>query len=397
MSEILKKEPSNKSTMLMQTNAFIKEIENFANNIEVSFTEKEKQIVMNAIRVIDPILAQNGLTWNYFASSPQLKNNVVNVLQQTAFLKLNPVAIPRECFYIIRNVKLGDNTYQKQIEFGIEGAGNDSILRTFGVNVADVKSYIVYEGDEFSGVIFDGFEEIPPKYVPKLRKNGESKGKALYAVYLVKKTNGSVETLIAEREDVKVSLLAHIRQNGADEKLLRELERLTIDEILLDEKWLEYKLKKETWVKVNGKTMKKEIEVDLIGPGWKSPISREKMIERKMRNHAIRRYPKDFSHGSITKLYEETFEDEKYANGQLLIKEDVVQPADLIDYEYENVANQEKVEIKEEEHNTSLDFTVIEEDDVDKFFNENNFDEETGELKDNENQEEKVENLFDDF
>lgn len=335
-----------------------KELITFAENNKLTFTEEETKVVINALRSIEPVLSSQGLDWNHFNKSSDLRNNLISTIQQTVFLKVNPSATPRECFFQIRNKKIEngkDVKYEKFLEFGIEGAGNDTILRKFGVGVKDVKSYIVYEGDEFTGVVFDGFEEKLPVFKPKMRKAGESKGKALYAVYLIMKKDGRVETAIAEREDVKQSLLAHIRQNGASEEYVSYLSNYSIDDILdfkVDK--LTYKDKKQVWNAVYKKYVVTDVVIELsklISPAWKSAVSREKMIERKMRNHAIRRYPKDFGNANINTFYEETFEDEKYENQLNNPKETATEFIEHNDADFENTANKNTipgVEIKKE-------------------------------------------------
>lgn len=354
------------------------QIGSWANRNELSFDESDKNRAVNALRTIEPMLLEKGLDWNYF-NDPLLRNNITSVLQQVMFLKVNPSVVPRECYFIWRNTKVGTtkNKYGKEedvkklfLEFGIEGAGNDTILREFGVNVKQVKSYMVYEGDQFTGVSFDGFEEIPPKFTPKMRKLGESKGKALYAVYLIQKTDGRIETAIAEREDVKQSLLAHIRQNimyyHNAEELLSNLNEYSLDDILNNN------LPTTTFELARPQGNRKVEISDLISPAWKSVVSREKMIERKMRNHAIRRYPKNFSHKVVEELYEATFEERYDGSGNLIVEnqkdfiadyqETAEQEANTVDIPKGVAVDQDttpqKDDIKEK------DFKIIQEEDV---------------------------------
>ena len=282
------------SSMLVVTSQFVEKLTNFAKATELSFTNEEKQIVTNAIRVIDPIIKSSGYTWNHFEV-----NNVMFVLQQTAFLKLNPSAKPRECYFIVR--KNYDKETKRQLaptlEFDIEGAGNITLLRKFGVDVKKIKSFIVYEGDEFDAGEIDGWETKLPTYKPKFKSD-----KALYAVVMVGNSEEETQVLIASRDEVKKSILAHASNNGADIKVLRELQQLSIDDILSDEKWLDYQI-----VKTFGN---KSYKTPLLSPAWTKPHSKESMIITKMFNHAVRRYPKNFS-PVVEKLYEATFE-EKY-------------------------------------------------------------------------------------
>lgn len=331
------------STMLVSSGKYIEQINNYATQVELPFTQDERIRVMNAIRVIDPILKDNGLSWDTMD-----RNNVVNVLQQVAFLKVNPSAMPRECYFILRNKKTGKqdqygkDTYAKEIEFGIEGAGNDRILRSFGEDVKDVKSYIVREGDEFQGVIYDGWEEKLPVYTPKYKSK-----KALYAVYMIqKKSTNEIVVSISEREDVKQSLLAHIRQNGADENQLRELAKESLDTLLTETKYVNGVIKKEkkSYNKDTKKWTVETYDVPLIGLAWTSAVSKEAVIERKLRNHATRRYPKNFLHADVNELYEETFEEERYPK-QIVSPDETLQIEQQI---FDEKANKEVLKPKKE-------------------------------------------------
>ena len=290
----------NSSSMLVITDKYIEKLRNFAQSTGSEFTDYEKRCVMNAIRTIDPMLMANNYSWNDFDV-----NNVMNVLQQTAFLKLNPSATPRECYYVVRkNYDRQNKKYlPPTIDFGIEGAGNDVILRNFGDGVVDIRSYIIYEGDEYDLGEMDGWDYKLPKHKRTFKSD-----RAIFAVYLIKKTTGEIEVAVATREDVKKSLLANARSNGADEKLIREMDKHTIDELLTIPKWLDHKIPKG-----HGSNT---YSTPLFSPAWTSPISRESMILRKIRNHAVRRYPKNFN-PEIQRLYEATFEDEKYAKQEV--------------------------------------------------------------------------------
>jgi hypothetical protein len=229
------------------------------------------------------------------------------VLQQVAFLKLNPSANPRECYFIVRKNKDKQGNEVPTLEFGIEGAGNDVILTEFGRDVKAVKSYIVYEGDEFTEGYMDGWDVILPKYKRTFKTNQPK-----MAVYLVKRLNDEIDVLYATLDDVKKSLLAGAKQNGADDDLLREIEKVDVYTLLTDPKWLKRTIKKSYSYKgKDGKTYEKQYESPLFNPSYTAPNSRDNMIERKLRNHATRKYPKNFNQTNVKTLYEETFEEEK--------------------------------------------------------------------------------------
>ena len=278
------------------------------------------------------MLAKQGLTWNDLDV-----NNVFNVLQQVAFLRLNPSA--SEIAFQVRNEKRQDK-YIKVLEAQIQGNGNDTILRNFGVDVQDVRSYEVYEGDDFVGVEYDGWEIKLPSYKQKFKSD-----KVTHSVYLIKKKNGETEVSVAERESVKVSLLANAKQNGAGEELLRELNKLTLDEILGDTKWLDYKIVKESSKKdAKGNWTKESYSTPLFNPSYTGVISKERMVSRKLRNHAIRRYPKDFDDTLVEEIYRSTFEDEKY-------EKNVIEASDVLANEqiaFDEKANKEVLKPKKE-------------------------------------------------
>ena len=71
--------------------------------------------------------------------------------------------------------------------------------------------------------------------------------------------------------------------------------------------------KKEILNLAKGLTLDEALENEVlqkyISDAWLSPQSREAMIERKMRNNAIKKIPKDFGNGMIETLFEESAED----------------------------------------------------------------------------------------
>jgi hypothetical protein len=342
--------------MLAATNSYVDKIRAFAKEVNIEFTDYQKLCVVNAVRSINPMIESSGYSWQNFGI-----DNILTVLQQTAFLQLNPSAVPRECYFIVRKNYSKDQSGKRietapTLEFGIEGAGNDIILRKYGTDVKEVKSYIVYQGDEFTEGFMDGWEMTLPKYRRTFKTNKPEK-----AVYLIKKSNNEIDVQYADLEDVKKSLLANARQNGADDKILRELSKLGLYEILEDEKWLDYKISKSY--------SKQTYTTPLFNPSYTSPISMYNMIERKLRNHATRKYPKDFNANELSNLYEETFE-EKYDNkGNLIMAEERVQ---IASGEFDDKAGTEIIE----ETTPNDDRPTIE-----------NVDEETGEVNVTESEE----------
>ena len=124
------------------------------------------------------------------------------------------------------------------------------------------------------------------------------------AVYLVKRKNDEIDVLYSTLDDVKKSLLAGAKQNGADDDLLREIEKVDVYTLLNDSKWLKRTIKKSYSYKgKDGKTYEKQYESPLFNPSYTAPNSRDNMIERKLRNHATRKYPKNFNQTNVKTLF----------------------------------------------------------------------------------------------
>ena len=304
------------SLMLQATQSYVEKIKDFANELQINFTDYQQSCVVNAVRTINPLIIKAGYTWQNFTV-----DNIITELQKTAFLELNPSATPHECYYIIRKEKDKQGNWNPVLEFGIEGSGNDRILRKFGQDVVDLKSYIVYEGDEFTEGYLDGWDMTLPIYKRKFITN-----KPLKVVYLIKKSNGEIDVQYADTQDVMKSLLANAKQNmmnakDVDEnKMLREIAKLGLYEVLESDEWLDKTITKSGY-------NNKDYQAPLFNPSYTSPISMYNMIERKLRNHATRKYPKNFNHKEVSTLYEDTFDEKYNTKGELITAEEQVQIA----------------------------------------------------------------------
>lgn len=144
--------------------------------------------------------------------------------------------------------------------------------------------------------------------------------------------DGNVEYHIAEREEVRVNLLAHISNNlmkvkdgspyyRKKEEINERLSTKTLDEIFKDPDALK-----------------------IMSPAWRSPHSREAMIVRKMRNNATKKIPKDFSNAFVTKAYEESFDDYEQYQGDPRINAE-----EALDVEFTENAASEPITIESKE------------------------------------------------
>ena len=264
---------------------YMAEIGTIATNNRVQLDAEQMACGNNMIAAMFNLASREGLQLNSFD-----RNEIIQILQKATMLRLNVAAEPHECYLITRNQKVGNN-WVKKFEFGIEGDGNDKLLRKYGVDVAKThKFWIVREHDEFTYPSFNGLEITPPTWKPK-----DYYSKVTKVVYPIEKTDGTIDWNIAEREEVRINLLAHINQNvmknkdytdAAKVKLSDRIANMTLDELFADQECLK-----------------------IMSPAWAAPHSRESMILRKMRNNATRRYPKEFSSAFQELTYTETIDE----------------------------------------------------------------------------------------
>jgi hypothetical protein len=281
----------------------------------VQLDQYSKQCVVNAISAINTVLDGKGITWQ----DDQLdRNNITQILMNVAALKLNAAASPREVFFQLRNVKIGDS-WKKQIEMGIEGDGNDAILARFGRDVKEVRQFwLVREGDDFEYPRFSGLEMEPPKWTPK------GKGEVVRVVYPIIRNNNVIEYHIAEREDVTKNLIAHINNNLMNETFgLLPPNKKRFDATPEQAKQIAER---------KAELLKRAKELGLgaldddtlqqwISPAWTEPQSRESMVIRKMRNNIVKKIPKDFGSAFIEMVHDAVTNEESYSSVQREIAE----------------------------------------------------------------------------
>lgn len=252
----------------------------------VEFDEYSKRCAMSAMSSIYQLVQNTDKA----EMSDLNTSNLREIAEQCASLKLNANAVPREVYFQLRSKQV-NGEWKKFVEMGIEGDGNDALLRQFGNDVAKVHPcWIVKEGDEFTRPKRVGMEITPPSWEQK----GLSE-KVVAVIYPVQLTNGSIEYLIAERESVKTNLIAHIRNNMMNETFGVCKDR--------------YKATPEQKQKI--KEMKNQILSDVrscetLDDMLKCPSAQpyisaawldtpEQMITRKLRNNAIKKFPKDMN------------------------------------------------------------------------------------------------------
>ena len=255
-----------------------------------------KKCAMSAMTNIYQLVKTSGVDIKTMDTS-----NLREIVGQCASLKLNANAVPRECYFQLRKKKIGNN-YVQTVEMGIEGDGNDAILRQFGENVDTVYPvWIVKEGDNFTYPKHRGIEIVPPEW----EQVGASE-KVDKVVYPVKLTDGTFQYLIAERQSVKLNLFAHVRNNLMNEtfgllgnkkdKSGKEVPRTRYD--ATEDELKKIAERKEPIFEALRKceTVEEMLECKearpYISAAWLD--TPESMIVRKMRNNAIKKFKKNY-------------------------------------------------------------------------------------------------------
>ena len=248
-------------------------------------------------------------------------SNLRGIVEHCASLKLNASAYPRECYFQLRSVKVG-NEWQKVVEMGIEGAGYDSLLANYGKDVEQVYPYwVIKEGDTYIPPKHKGLEITPPEW----EENGLS-DKVIRVVYPVKLKDGSVTYLSADRNSVKVNLLAHVKQN-----MMNATFGICADRYKATEKQKEEIKAKKDEILNELRTCSTvddmlacEIARPFISGAWLD--TPESMIQRKMCNNATRKFPKNYDPMARQAQIEM---DEVYQESQ----EEIANNANTVDFE----------------------------------------------------------------
>lgn len=252
----------------------------------VQYDEYSKQCAMNAMGAIFQLVQNTDkVDMNNLNTS-----NLREVVAQCASLKLNANAMPREVFFQLRSKQVGGQ-WVKMVEMGVEGDGNDALLRQFGNGIDTVYPvWLVKEGDDFTYPRRRGIEIEPAEWTPKGLSD-----KTVRVVYPVKLKDGTIDYLIAEREPVRTNLIAHIKNN-----MLNETFGICADRYKSTPKQKEeIKVKKAEILSAirECETLEDilncEVAKPYISAAWLD--TPEAMIIRKMRNNAIKKFPKNLN------------------------------------------------------------------------------------------------------
>ncbi len=282
-----------------QINAFLPMVEKQLNDDGVMFDDYARYCVVSAMSEIVSMTHNAGIEPKDINGS-----NLNDILISVARLKLNANAVPRECYFQIRNVNTAPKgkpaKWEKQVEFNIEGDGYDAILARYGRDVKKVYPYwLVREGDTYIPPKHKGVEVTPPEW----EESGE--GKVIRVVYPIEYNDGHIEYHVSERSDVAKNLAAHISNNMQNETF-----GICEDRYKATDKQKQQIAEKKRQIMAKVKelgTVEDILACEELQP-WISPSysefqSQESMIIRKMRNNITKKIPKDFGNAAIANTY----------------------------------------------------------------------------------------------
>lgn len=323
-----------KETRLATSHNIINAIEKFSQARALDLDDYQKICGINALNYIATLVDD--------MSTDLDRNNVTSVVQDIMFLRLN---VANGEIAIVKRYNKGG---KDKVEFQVMGHGNDTLLREFGVNVKKVhQAWLVRENDIYEPQQFVGIKKTDPVW-KVVHDTKIKRGKLVRVVYPVELHDGEVIYLEGEREDVKISLIAQAKQNMMKakdkkkaEELLREMETVDLDTLIESPEWRDKEIEVLQWDNKNNKwgTGTTKIFNDTY-----TGFSRENMIERKMRNHAIRKYPKKLDNQFVREAHERTFEEERHDKQYVIEQEEDTKQVELA---REQITNAGSVEVQE--------------------------------------------------
>ena len=295
-------------------------------------------------------------------------DNVLEMIKSSLIFKLSATMIPAQCYIISREKGYGSGVYE--LQYGIQGNGWEVIAEEFGKNVSRVLDVVVVrEGDTYMENYYERGELVPFAYKPyqgspkKFRDEwGHATRRVTNVVFVLQMNDNSIKYLGSERESVKKSIIAQVKQNimyselndSQQRDLLNEMDKYTVDELLYDEgdiEWTKRTYPKKVWV--DGKKVLKQMFV--ISDNYISPSAKESMVETKMRSEALKRLPKTFD-SYAQKLFEDTYEYDYRGDKK---RENVIDAEEVVEKSNEDFTKElEKEETVEEVVAESEDVTV---------------------------------------
>lgn len=312
-NEVAKKEKNEVALTggLALQNQLLAELDKANKEFGADFTSYGRTCAVNCIAGIVMFCKQNDIEIKDL--DPTLLRLQV---QNVGFTELNYASIPSEIYFDIRKTTNDEGKRAYSLTVKPQGAGNEKLVRKYGVGLKKGtglhNAILIREGDEFVMPSFDGLKVTPPIYKPKLEN---ANNKVIAVMYPAEKEDGSVEYLIATRESVKANLIAQIRQNALYDDNFKEQyvgkNGKTYERVNKDKR-------NEFYAKVDKMTENMSVDEmleceelkDYINPTYTSGGSKEAMIMRKMKNNALKNYPKEYDNSYIADSVRNMFEEQ---------------------------------------------------------------------------------------
>lgn len=320
----------------------INELEKANQEFGADFTKYGRTCAVNCIAGLVMFCKQSGI------EIKDLDPTLMRLqIQNVGYTELNYASIPSEIYFDIRKTKNADGKNAYILTIKPQGAGNEKLVRKYGVGLKKGtglhNAILIREGDEFVMPQFDGLNVTAPIYKPKLEN---ANNKVIAVMYPAEKEDGSVEYLIGTRDSVKANLVAQIRQNALygftteEEYTAKNGKTYTKTKVDKEARDAFYARVDEIASKcksVDEMLDNKEL-AEYINPTYTSGGSKEAMILRKMKNNALKNYPKEYDNSYIANSVKNMFEDN---DPTVLEKKNVV---DKVNQELDEDLNDDIVE-----------------------------------------------------
>lgn len=320
--------------------------------MDLSFSDYGRKCVVNAIGALILHCQTNNMSLKQI-NMVLLKTQLQNV----GLTELNCAALPSEAYFDLRKTKemvevtQKDGTTKKEpvysIAFKPQGAGNEKLVRKYGVGLKKDtglhQAILIHEGDKVTMPQYEGSQITPLK----IETSFENIDKKVIAVaYVAIKTDDTEDYLIATREGIKPNIVAQIRQNTLYE-FKKPNSNYEVDEKKRDEFYAKLDADAET-MKVDELL---NAYKEYVNPTYTSGGSKEAMILRKMKNNALKLYPKEYDNTYIKNAVEGMFEenDPTVLEKPKALREDAV---DVVEKVEKEIAEESAVE------NAPQDFKV---------------------------------------
>lgn len=294
----------------------MQELEKSLETVDVGFTAYGRKCVVNAIGQLI-LTCQNQSIKLEDINSILLKQQ----LQSVGLTELNCAGQPSEAYFDMRktwvkvvNKETGkeENRLVYNVTIKPQGAGNEKLVRKYGVGLKQGtglhQAILIHEGDVVTMPQYEGAVITPLKVETKFENINN---KVIGVAYVIEKEDGTEDYLIATREGIKPNIIAQIRQNSLYSFTVKKTnskgaEYETVDKDARD----------KFYAKLDADAEKMNVDElinaykDYVNPTYTSGGSKESMILRKMKNNALKYYPKEYDNSYIKNAVENMFEEQ---------------------------------------------------------------------------------------